>query len=215
MAWRKSWSKENIYGKKGNGECTKRALLPEERSVLDDYLDLAELSPVKGSVCIANNIGYSPQQLALILNTPINVIESAEMKLLNTGVITIHNRVITFVKWFHYQSEYGRQLHYRVTRSGYNKVLPTDTEADTEADTDKKNNKKSSTRTPKAQLPNDLFLEKIRKNYDWVDMDTEFKKMDTWLLAHPGRQKTQRFIVNWLNKVDRPVPGFCARRITA
>jgi hypothetical protein len=30
--------------------------------------------------------------------------------------------------------------------------------------------------------------------------------MDTWLLTKPGRQKTRRFIVQWLNKIDKPMP---------
>ena len=29
--------------------------------------------------------------------------------------------------------------------------------------------------------------------------------MDEWLERHPGRKKTRRFIITWLNKVERPV----------
>ena len=29
--------------------------------------------------------------------------------------------------------------------------------------------------------------------------------MDAWLLAHPGRQKTKRFVVGWLNKIEKPL----------
>ena len=50
------------------------------------------------------------------------------------------------------------------------------------------------------------FIEAIKKNkaYEGVDIDSELARMDAWLLAHPGRYKTQKFIVNWLNK-NRPV----------
>lgn len=49
------------------------------------------------------------------------------------------------------------------------------------------------------------FFEELKKTYDYVDLQTELKKIDGWLLAHPGRQKTRRFIINWLNKIDRPL----------
>ena len=29
--------------------------------------------------------------------------------------------------------------------------------------------------------------------------------MDAWLLAHKGRKKTRRFVVNWLNKIEKPL----------
>ena len=29
--------------------------------------------------------------------------------------------------------------------------------------------------------------------------------MDAWLLTHRGRKKTRRFVVNWLNKIDKPM----------
>ena len=51
------------------------------------------------------------------------------------------------------------------------------------------------------------FLETLKANpaYKHIDFDFEFGKLDAWLLTHPGRKKTQRFIINWLNKVDRVV----------
>ena len=51
------------------------------------------------------------------------------------------------------------------------------------------------------------FISSLKTNpaYKGIDLETEFGKMDAWLLAHPGRQKTKRFIVNWLNKIDKPI----------
>ena len=46
---------------------------------------------------------------------------------------------------------------------------------------------------------------KVNASYSHIDIDTELGKMDAWLLAHKGRQKTKRFIVNWLNKIERPL----------
>uniref|UniRef100_A0A6M3XPJ6 Uncharacterized protein n=1 Tax=viral metagenome TaxID=1070528 RepID=A0A6M3XPJ6_9ZZZZ len=51
------------------------------------------------------------------------------------------------------------------------------------------------------------FLKSIKNNpaYKDIDIDRELGKMDAWLLVHPGRQKTKCFIVNWLNKIDKPI----------
>lgn len=38
-----------------------------------------------------------------------------------------------------------------------------------------------------------------------IDITAELSRMDAWLLAHPGRKKTRGFVVNWLNKIERPL----------
>jgi hypothetical protein len=61
--------------------------------------------------------------------------------------------------------------------------------------------------TKKKILSDEDFLETLKVNsaYKHIDINIELAKMDAWLLAHKGRQKTRRFIVNWLNKIDRPI----------
>jgi hypothetical protein len=49
------------------------------------------------------------------------------------------------------------------------------------------------------------FLSSLKEKFTWVDFETVMVKMDAWLLAHPGRKKTRRFIVNWLNKIEKPI----------
>lgn len=51
------------------------------------------------------------------------------------------------------------------------------------------------------------FLESLKSNpaYRGINLEAEFGKMDAWLSTKPGRKKTRRFIVNWLNKIERPV----------
>jgi len=52
------------------------------------------------------------------------------------------------------------------------------------------------------------FIEMLRENpaYKHIDIDQELCKMDAWLSAHPGRKKTKRFVLNWLNKIEKPLP---------
>lgn len=111
MAWRKSWCNQNLDP---NG--TKRQLTPDQRSVWDDLLDLAEISPVTGKVCAFPGVGYTVEQLAGIFHAPPTLIEEA-LERFNTkecDMIDIDkHRVITIKNWPKYQSEYQRQKGYR------------------------------------------------------------------------------------------------------
>ena len=114
MSWRKSWAQENIHGHNGDGLCSKRKLSPDERSVWDDYLDLAALSPVRGQVCISAQIGYTPEQLSNILNTPADIIVKANTRMQELGMITVENNgIVVILNWRKYQSDYDRQVTYR------------------------------------------------------------------------------------------------------
>ena len=61
----------------------------------------------------------------------------------------------------------------------------------------------------KVVLTDSKFLESLETNpaYKDIDIKTELSKMDAWLLTHPGRQKTRRFIVGWLNRKDKVMDG--------
>lgn len=53
------------------------------------------------------------------------------------------------------------------------------------------------------------FLTSIKENpaYSDIDIDNELCKMDAWLSIpkNKKRKKTPRFIVNWLNKIEKPI----------
>lgn len=63
--------------------------------------------------------------------------------------------------------------------------------------------------TPKKRniLSDDEWKEETKKLNPWIDWDQLNREMDTWLLNNPKRQKTRRFISNWiLNKQkDKPM----------
>ena len=46
------------------------------------------------------------------------------------------------------------------------------------------------------------FIEKLKANptYKGLNIDRELHRMDAWLLLNKGRQKTARFVLNWLNR---------------
>ena len=116
MSWRKSWSIKNLDP---NG--TKRRLTPEQRSVWDDCLDLAETAPITGSLCVAPKVPFSTAQLAAIFHTPEDVVHASLMLFKRLGMMTDDYHISS---WKKYQSEYQRQkgyrykLHNKVTRNG-------------------------------------------------------------------------------------------------
>jgi len=59
----------------------------------------------------------------------------------------------------------------------------------------------------RAVLSDDAFIAALRPNYPGIDIDIELGKMRAKLLTprFKGRQLTQAFVVNWLNRCDRPI----------
>lgn len=51
------------------------------------------------------------------------------------------------------------------------------------------------------------FLETLKTNiaYTHINLEVELAKMDAWFAVHKGRQKTKRFVLNWLNKIELPL----------
>lgn len=68
-------------------------------------------------------------------------------------------------------------------------------------------NERSSIGSPQAHLTDEAFISTLKDNlaYKHIGVESELAKMDAWLLAHRGRKKTRRFVVNWLNKIDKPM----------
>jgi hypothetical protein len=63
------------------------------------------------------------------------------------------------------------------------------------------------TKKPRAtKLADDAFIDLLRKANPRVDFDTELRKMDNWLLANKGREKSRAFVSNWINRVVDKLP---------
>lgn len=67
--------------------------------------------------------------------------------------------------------------------------------------------KELSASTVRGKISDSEWLESIRTNsaYAHVDLTAELGRMDLWLSANPQRKKTRRFIVNWLNRIEKPI----------
>jgi len=58
----------------------------------------------------------------------------------------------------------------------------------------------------KLEIP-EPFLKKLKESFPSIDVESEIKKMEAWLLANPKKRKKNyaRFIVNWLSRIQKPV----------
>ena len=136
MSWRKSWVYKNIHGN-GEGGCKKRQLLPDERSVWDDYLDMATPpnTPIAGEVCYSKGVGLTLEILSNTLHTSIEAIKRANKHMEELKMITVANNGVVIINNYNkYQSEYNRQKAYRdklqqeVTTNGNNQRYAVDIE---------------------------------------------------------------------------------------
>lgn len=109
MAWRKSWSRQNL---EPGG--TKRKLTPAQRSIWDDLLDLAETKHDGGKIAAFDHVGFSIEQLADIFNITAHDVKDALERFIILDMITMNKHgVILIKKWTHYQSDYDRVKAYR------------------------------------------------------------------------------------------------------
>jgi len=46
----------------------------------------------------------------------------------------------------------------------------------------------------------EAWIADLKRHYPTIDVDEELRKMDAWIALHPGRRKTRKFIVGWLNR---------------
>ena len=76
---------------------------------------------------------------------------------------------------------------------------------DKEEDKEEDNKKCVTEKTVTPYLSDEDFIEDLKKTYDYVDVDNQLVKMEKWLSLRPGRKLTRRFIINWLNKIDKPL----------
>lgn len=105
--------------------------------------------------------------------------------------------------------EYNRikQREYRSKKYMSKSCVQSSTEsAHTDTDTD------SDTKEYiiKSKSPSELttqFVDSLKSNpaYKHIHLEAELGKMDAWLSSRPGRKKTRRFVVNWLNKIEIPL----------
>lgn len=116
-------------------------------------------------------------------------------------IIEIKNSFPNFKgnKHFYYFEEFEERYNY-----GTLNIQNQGVEEEKEKEEEKE---EEQNRTPKpAHLSNEDFITTLKANkaYAHIDIDRELGKMDAWLSTN-NRKKTRKFVVNWLNKIDKPL----------
>lgn len=199
---------------------------PGERWVWIGFLCLAGDNAFDGKICLTDDMGYTDEQLAKLLDVGIDALISAKEKMIKYKKISVDkNNVICILSWKTYQSEYKRQRDYRieykklqrkVTDKSYSKKLPIDRDIDIDIEEDKDKEKNNSAPSELEAKPKINFnftnrkWENITKEdaifwketYPACDIKTELKKAKGWLVGNPNKKKKNymRFINNWLSR---------------
>jgi hypothetical protein len=83
---------------------------------------------------------------------------------------------------------------------------------DDPSETEEEIEKEREVESPAGQDTDESFWDELAKLYTWANLPQEKAKMQAWLLTPRGRGRkiTRRFVVNWLNKLDKPISGIGA-----
>jgi len=116
-----------------------------------------------------------------------------------TKQVTNRFTIISIINWDIYQGSYGNddQLN--------DQPMTSRRPANDQPMTTDKNIKNDKNVKKKIILSDEEFLKSLKEKFTWVDFDKEMIKIDAWLMANPGRQKTRKFIVKWISKIEKPM----------
>ena len=154
-----------------------KELIPIERWVWIGFLCLAGDNALDGKICVTEEMGYTDEQLAKLLDTDLKILKSAKNKMVEFKKISVNeNNVVSIVSWNTYQSEYQRQRDYRqerepkVTTQSYNAKL----RIDRDIDIDKEKDKEIKNNIPYSEILNYLNekagtnFQKVEGNIKWI-----------------------------------------------
>lgn len=148
-----------------------------------------------GRKAASKELKMSEQEIRTCLNFCLKVDRNLTIKTTNKFSI------ITLINWDTYQGrddDSNQQDNQQLT----NKEPTTNQQLTTNKNGKNIKNEKKEDIGSDAQ-----FWTELRSLYTWVDFEKEIAKMKAYQLTPRGRKwtMTKRSVVNWLNKVDRPV----------
>jgi len=156
----------------------------------------------------------SPEQIARMIGCTNGDFDNAvkEISVTKTGDVTESNGIVTIINRRMFREERERKL----TRCRVQRFRNAKEKHESNVNVTPPSSSSSSSPTPKKRniLSDDEFLKSLKEKFTWVDFEREMAKIDAWLLANPGRQKTRRFIVKWISKVEKPM-GITAKQMPA
>lgn len=140
-----------------------------------------------------------------LVKLKINISESIK----KDNVTDVTLQILNWQKYQAFSDSYERVMKHRKAKS--NRYISNGQEKRREEKRKEEKRKEENKRniTPKGVIADIDFLKALKENpaYKEINIDHELAKMDSWFLTPKGqgRKKTRRFIVNWLNKIDKPM----------
>ena len=115
--WIKLWTQELLYG------TTSRELELDEQAIWMKLLAMAGDSPEPGKVEVAPGIPMTDEQIAGILNAPLQLWQATKEKLQRPDIdkIFINNGIIHIKNWDRYQTPFDREAYMRDYMPDYRK----------------------------------------------------------------------------------------------
>jgi len=107
LRWLKLYGHETIHG------TTTKELEPGERWCWIGYLSLASLSPAPGTICVAEGLPYTTDQLSRLLAVTPTLLKRATDKMVAADKISVDGAGIHILNWSHYQGDYVRKQNER------------------------------------------------------------------------------------------------------
>lgn len=202
MTQRRNWIK--IYV----DQCLRGTMMKEleydERWAWIGILLLAGDSPFEGKVAISETIGYTDDQIAGLLEMPVDIYLKAKAKMIEHDKIAIDgNGIIKIVNWRKYQSEYGRLKKYREphrsTPKGTEKSTPNSHTREGEGDRDKEREKERDIKEEiyalliptkglgpdKTEKLTDFIVDELMPEFPEIDAIDQVKKKVIWWRDKP------------------------------
>ncbi len=143
-----------------------------------------------------------------LFNQGLNLLEKIKYLELNNN-----DKTIKVLQWNNFQNEYLS----RRERGDYSKSpqlsatlrnYPPEERRGEENRRDKKRGEGEAGLKSKQSSEEFIASLKVNPLYSWIAIDAELLKMDGWLQRNPGRKKTQKFILSWLGRIEKPVAPF-------
>ena len=194
LKWFPIWVEKWLWGS------TRLELTIEERAVWIDLLAIA--SKDGGHIRANEGYPYPPEQLAGMLRIPVELLNHAIERCLETGKLRKDNDGSLYVvNWDEYQfsDRYLRKLK----KTKHNITLHNRGSKKPEPCSDKPELLFVFTTRSWGKIP-DEDMKTWQESFPACDINAELKKMSSWLVANPKQKKSnyRRFIHNWLTRAQ-------------
>lgn len=188
----------------------KRLLNDPRWWTMTDHAQLFYVKMLMAAAELRNKIPTDPSVFRQLLRSELGIeqfnkcIKEVLENFPRIKIISINNKNFYYFSNFHEYTNYVQKKEIQRKSQGNPKDV-LDKEKEEEGDKEKD---KIKSKMGKQQQTDQEFIDSLKSNqaYKDIDVDMELAKMDAWLSTRSGKKKTRRWVVAWLNRIDRALP---------